>query len=359
MKTPLYEDHVRRGAKITEYAGWEMPLQYAGIAREVEVVRKKAGLFDISHMGEFTVSGPNALDLLQYVTTNDISKLDIGKAHYTLLCNENGGVIDDLIIYRLAEQHYLLIVNAANEKKDFDWISGHNSFGAKLENHSAYIALIAVQGPLAERTLQDVAKMNVEEIGRFQIAMTQIAGHWCQVARTGYTGEDGFEVLSDVNDCADIWNALMLSGEQYGVEPIGLGARDVLRLEAGLPLYGHELTDQTSPVAARLMWVVKPVKGDFIGKAAIMQAKESGGGRKLAGIEAIDRCIPRHGCDVTIDGKSVGTITSGTFSPTLGKGIAMAYLDADMAAVDTAVEVMTGARTCACRVVSTPFYKRT
>ncbi len=358
MRTPLYEDHVKRGAKITEYAGWDMPLQYAGIAHEVEVVRNKVGLFDISHMGEFAVTGPNALALLQYVTTNDVFALQIGRAQYSLLCNENGGVIDDLIVYRLAEQEYLLIVNAANEKKDFEWISAHNSFGAELENQSAQTALIAVQGPDAERTMQNVAEVDVKTVGRFQIELTQVAGHWCRVARTGYTGEDGFEVLVAVDECADVWNALFISGDEFGAEPIGLGARDVLRLEAGLPLYGNELTDKTTPVEARLMWVVKPNKGDFIGKEAILRTKEAGVSRKLGGLEAVDRCIPRHGCDVLSGEEVVGVVSSGTFSPTLGKGIAMAYLDESSSEVGSEVQVKTGSRTWACRVVSTPFYKR-
>ncbi len=358
MRTPLYEDHVKRGARMTEYAGWDMPLQYAGIAHEVEVVRSKVGLFDISHMGEFAVTGPNALALLQYVTTNDVSALQIGRAQYSLLCNDNGGVIDDLIVYRLAEQEYLLIVNAANEKKDFEWISTHNSFGAGLVNQSEQTALIAVQGPDAECTLQNVAEVDVKTISRFQIELTQIAGHWCRIARTGYTGEDGFEVLVAVDECADVWNALMIAGEEFDVEPIGLGARDVLRLEAGLPLYGCELTGETTPVEARLMWVVKPNKGDFIGKEAILHAKEAGVSRKLGGLEAVDRCIPRHGCDVLSDEKVVGVISSGTFSPTLGKGIAMAYLDESVSAVGAEVQIKTGSRTCTCKVVSMPFYKR-
>lgn len=358
MKTPLYEDHVKRGARMTEYAGWDMPLQYAGIAHEVEVVRSKVGLFDISHMGEFAVTGPGALAFLQYVTTNDVSALQIGRAQYSLLCSDGGGVIDDLIVYRLAEEEYLLIVNAANEKKDFEWISGHNSFGTELVNQSAQTALFAVQGPQAECTVQNVAEMNIKDIARFQIELTQIAGHWCRIARTGYTGEDGFEILAAADECADVWNALFISGEEFGVEPIGLGARDVLRLEAGLPLYGCELTDDITPVAARLMWVVKLNKGDFIGKEAILRTKEAGVSRKLSGIEAIDRCIPRHHCDVLSGEAVVGVISSGTFSPTLGRGIAMAYLDESVSKAGVDIQVKTGGRTCACRVVSMPFYKR-
>lgn len=358
MRTPLYEEHVRLGAKMTEFAGWEMPLQYAGIAHEVEVVRTKVGLFDICHMGEFLISGPNALDLIQNVTTNDASALEVAKAQYGLLCNERGGVIDDLIVYRTAEQEYLLVVNASNEPADFEWITSHNTFGAKLENQSPDTGLIAVQGPNAEGLVQGLADFDVKGLERFHITQGKVAGIDCRIARTGYTGEDGFEILCSVTDVTHLWTALLDAGKDLGVEPIGLGARDVLRLEAAYPLHGHELTHETTPVAARLMWVVKPEKGDFIGRDAILQAKGAGEKRTLAGIEAIDRCIPRHGCDVMNQGAVVGSITSGTFSPTLGKAIALAYIDKASAAVGTEVEVATGGRTCACRVVPTPFYKR-
>jgi aminomethyltransferase len=364
MRTPLYEEHVELGAKMTEFAGWEMPLQYAGIAHEVEVVRTKVGLFDISHMGEFVISGPHALALVQYVTTNDASALEVGKAQYSLLCDENGGVIDDLIVYRTGEQEYLLVVNASNEKSDFEWIASHNAFGATLENQSADTALIALQGPLAERVMYPLAAFDAASLGRFGITRGKVAGIDCHVARTGYTGEDGFEIFCAASGAVDLWTSLMVA-KVLGAEPIGLGARDVLRLEAAYPLYGHELTRDTTPVAARLMWVVKPDKGDFIGRDAILSAKQTGEKRTLVGIEAIDRCIPRHGCDVMNQGAVVGSITSGTFSPTLGKAIALAYIDKASAVVGTEVEVVTSfdklrmrGRTCACRVVPTPFYKK-
>ena len=358
MKTPLYEDHIKRGARMTEFAGWDMPLQYVGIAHEVGVVRTKVGLFDICHMGEFAVYGPGALELLQYTTTNNVSALAIGRAQYSLLCNESGGVIDDLIVYRMAEQDYLLIVNASNETKDFDWISSANTYGASLENQSASTALIAVQGPMAEHIMQPLTDFDISTIGRFQIVSCIFAGLKCLIARTGYTGEDGFEILAGMSNCAAIWAALFDTGTKFGVEAIGLGARDVLRLEAGLPLYGHELTSETTPVAARLMWVVKPSKGDFIGRQAIMRAKEAGEKRILVGLEVIDRCIPRHNCDLIKDGEVIGSVTSGTYSPTLGRSIAMAYIDKDQAAIGNQIGVYTSGRTCACKVVSTPFYKR-
>ena len=357
MRTPLYDEHIKLGAKMTEFAGWEMPLQYAGIAHEVEVVRTKVGLFDISHMGEFAISGPNALALVQHVTTNDASTLEVGAAQYSLLCNENGGVIDDLIVYRTGFEEYLLVVNASDFEADSEWIDSRNEFGCEL-NDISDAALIAVQGPLAELLLEPLAEFEVTALGRFHIAITKVAGVECFVARTGYTGEDGFEIMCEAPYATALWGALMDAGKELGAEPIGLGARDVLRLEAAYALHGHELTRETTPVAARLMWVVKPDKGDFIGRDAILQAKEKGEKRTLAGIEAIDRCIPRHGCDVVKDGAVVGSVTSGTFSPTLNKAIALAYINNEYAAIGTEVSVVTGGRTCACRVVPTPFYKR-
>lgn len=357
MKTPLYDQHVKLGAKMTEFAGWTMPVQYKGIAHEVEVVRKKVGLFDICHMGEFIVSGEYALSLIQYVTTNDVSKLTIGHAQYSLLCNPEGGVIDDLIVYRTGQQEYLLIVNASNVKNDFDWIKSHNSFAASLTDKSDDTALIAVQGPLAEQLLNSIAGADLKSLKRFNITDSKISGIRCKIARTGYTGEDGFEILCAMSDVEKLWLSLLENGEPLGVEPIGLGARDVLRVEPAYSLYGNELSMETSPVAARLMWVVKPDKGDFIGKSAILDAKKTGTKTILIGIEAIDRCIPRHGCDIIVDGLKVGSITSGTFSPTLGKSIALGYIDRKFSKVGTIVNILTSGRTCACKVVPTPFYK--
>ncbi len=359
MKTPLYDEHVKLGAKMTEFAGWEMPLQYAGIAHEVEVVRTKVGLFDISHMGQIAVSGPKALQLVQYVTTNDASALEVGAAQYSLLCDENGCAIDDLIVYRIGEDAYKLVVNAGNKSGDYEWIRTHNDFGAEVVHRPSEDALIAVQGPQAERVVQSLTKFDLKTLKRFHITdIVDVADCECEIMRTGYTGEDGFEISPYAVDLPELWNALLEAGKEFGVEPIGLGARDVLRLEAAMPLYGHELSRKTTPVAARLMWVVRPAKGDFIGRDAILRAKEAGEPRTLRGIEAIDRCIPRHGSDLMNGGAAVGSITSGTFSPTLGKAIALAYIDNEFSAVGTELEVMAGSRTCRCKVVPTPFYKR-
>jgi aminomethyltransferase len=358
MRTPLYDEHVKLGAKMTEFAGWEMPLQYAGIAHEVQVVRTKVGLFDISHMGEFVVVGPGALDLVQYVTTNDARKLTIGAAQYSLLCNKSGGIIDDLIVYRTGFEEYLLIVNAANTKTDFEWISSRNAFGATLADISDNTALIAVQGPNAAAMMGGMQPAGFPDLGRFHITSGRIGPFECHIARTGYTGEDGFEIACVAKDAAELWQHLKTVAVLYGGEAAGLGARDVLRLEAAYPLHGHEITPETTPVAAKLMRAVKSDKAEFIGRDAILRAKEKGEKRVLAGIEAVDRCIPRHGSEVTKDGAVVGVVTSGTFSPTLGKAIALAYIDRQCADIGTEVSVVTGGRTCACRVVQTPFYKR-
>jgi len=372
MKTPLYDEHIKLGAKMTEFAGWDMPLQYAGIAHEVEVVRTKVGLFDISHMGEFVIHGADALDLIQYVTTNDAKKLMIGAAQYSLLCNESGGVIDDLIVYRTGFEEFLFVVNASNAATDYEWITSRNVFGAGVTDVSANTALIAVQGPNAAAMVGKMEPLDISDLKRFHVMAGKIGGIDCWVARTGYTGEDGFEIMCRGEDAVALWNALMDAGRDYGVEPIGLGARDVLRLEAAYPLHGHEITPETTPVAAKLMWVVKPDKGSFIGRDAILRSKETGEKRTLVGIEAVDRCIPRHGCEIvtlnsvqgpvdagSAHGAVVGAVTSGTFSPTLNKAIALAYINKECAAIGAEVSVVTGGRTCACRVVPTPFYKKT
>lgn len=358
MRTPLYDEHLKLGAKMTEFAGWDMPLQYAGIAAEVKAVRGDAGIFDLSHMGEFVISGPKALDLVQLVTTNDASILQPGQAQYALMCDENGGVIDDLIVYCLEQEKYLLIVNASNIPTDFEWVSRHNSFGARLENISDKTALIALQGPMSQEILQPLVNIDLSDLLRFNIIKGNTAGVECWVARTGYTGEDGFELLCASDDAVKLWSALLSAGKPFGMQPIGLGARDVLRLEPAYPLYGSELSLKTSPVSARSMWVVKLGKGKFIGREAILKAKEEGTARVLVGLEAVDRCIPRHGSELKVGDDSVGEITSGTFSPTLNKGIAMAYVNREYAEAGNELVVIMGSRACRCRVVRLPFYKR-
>lgn len=357
MRTALYEEYLRLGAKMTQFVGWEMPLYYSGIVREVEAVRSTAGIFDLSHMGEFMVSGPRALDLIQLVTTNDASHLEIGDAQYTLICNENGGVIDDLIVYRLDSDLYVVVVNASNTDSDFKWIQGHNSMGADCRDRSVQTGLVAVQGPSALELLQPVVSVDLAGIRRFTIREGRVGDVAAWMARTGYTGEDGFEIYCTSEDCADIWRLVMEQGRQFGAEPAGLGARDVLRIEAGYPLYGNELTSQMTAVEARLMWAVKPEKGEFIGKQAILKIKEQGPARLLTGLTAVDRCIPRHEQAVMANDVSVGVVTSGTFSPTLGKGIAMAYVEPDYAVEGAELDVQIRDKPCPFHVVRLPFYR--
>ncbi len=356
-RTPLYEEHVRLGAKMIEFAGWEMPLYYTSIVREVEAVRHNAGIFDLSHMGEIVVSGPAALDLIQYMTTNDASKLDVGRAQYTLMCDPAGGIIDDLIVYRLDREDYMLVVNASNTDKDYAWIEDHNDFGAHSENLSDEIGIVSIQGPRSQGILQEIVDFDLGTLRRFGVVQAAIGEAEAWIARTGYTGEDGFEIYCHTSDCADIWLRAMHAGRPFGMEPCGLGARDVLRLEAAYPLYGNELTLQTTPVDARLLWVVQLGKGEFLGREAIIRAKELGPQKLLAGLTTEQRCIPRHNQQVIVDGTLIGHITSGTFSPTLGRAIALAYLEPGYTEIGTHVDVDIRGKLCACEIVPTPFYQ--
>ncbi|HUV04207.1 MAG TPA: glycine cleavage system aminomethyltransferase GcvT [Armatimonadota bacterium] len=357
MRTPLYDEHCRLGAKMTEFGGWEMPLYYSGIAREVQAVRCSAGIFDVSHMGELFVRGPGALGWLQFLTANDASVLQVGQAQYTLMCEEDGGVLDDLIVYRLDGDLYMLVVNAGNTESDFTWIQQHGRPGAECENRSPETGLVSVQGPASSDLLQPVVDFDISTLPRFVVKRGRVGDTECWIARTGYTGEDGFEIFCSAADCPKVWTLVVDSGRGFGAEPAGLGARDVLRLEAGYPLYGHELTRTTTPVDARLLWVVKFAKPEFLGKEAILQASREGPKRLLVGLEAVERCVPRHGYDVTLAGLRIGYVTSGTFSPTLGKGIAMAYLEPSHAEQGAGVEVQIRGKPCTCNVVSTPFYR--
>lgn len=357
MRTPLYDIHCRLGAKMTEFAGWEMPLYYSGISHEVQAVRSCAGIFDLSHMGELVARGPGALDSVQFLTTNDVAVLEVGRAQYTLMCNEEGGVLDDLIVYRLDSDLYMLVVNAANAQSDFTWIQAHGRPGAEWEDVSREMGLVAVQGPASSSLLQPMVDFDLNALPKFGIKHGRVGDIICWIARTGYTGEDGFEIVCSAADCPALWTLVLEAGRSVGAEPVGLGARDVLRLEAGYPLYGHELTRATTPVDARLLWVVKFAKPDFLGKRAISQARERGPKQLLVGLEALERCVPRHGYDVTLGQVRVGHVTSGTFSPTFGKGIAMAYVEPSHAKEGARVDVQIRGKPCSCKVVPTSFYR--
>ncbi len=351
-RTPLYETHVRSAARLVPFAGWEMPVQYTGVMAEVKAVREAVGLFDVSHMGRAYLDGPQATDFLEYLTVNSVSKLTDGQGQYSLMCYENGGVVDDIIIYRVHSERYTIIFNAGNRDKDLAWM--HEKlvdFTATLTDVSDETALIAVQGPKAIALLGDV----IAALPRFGIGETVFAGIAVTAARTGYTGEDGAELICPAEQAAALWDALIGAG----AVACGLGARDALRLEAALPLYGHEMDETVNPYEARLGWVVKLDKAaNFIGKAALQAVKADGPKRKCVGITLEGKAIPREGYTVCApSGAAIGHITSGTFSPTVGRGVAMARIESTYAKIGTALEVEIRSARHAATVATLPFYK--
>jgi aminomethyltransferase len=335
-RTPFYQVHEKLGAKLIDFGGFDMPVQYQGIKQEHTAVRKRAGLFDVSHMGEIFVRGPKALDLIQKITINDASKLVPGKAQYTAMCYEDGGIVDDLLVYMFSDEEYMLVVNASNIEKDWDWIVSHNSMNADLENRSDDYALLALQGPKSIEILQKLTDTDVSAIKFYTFEEGSVAGEkGVIISATGYTGEKGFELYIDTKkaDAVKIWNELLTAGEEFGLEPAGLGARDTLRLEMGYALYGNDITKDTNPIEANLGWLTKLEKGDFIGKQAIAEVKEKGKTRKLTGF-VIDegRNVPRSGYRILDDdGNDIGFVTSGTQSISLNKGIGMGYIHVDHA----------------------------
>ena len=360
-KTPFHAIHQRIGGKLVEFAGFEMPVQYKGIKTEHAAVREAVGVFDVSHMGEFFVSGPYALDLVQKVTVNDASKLVPGKAQYSCMCYEDGGIVDDLIVYKLADEHYMLVVNGANVDKDFEWISSQNSMNAELVNRSDDYALLAVQGPKSANALQKLTDVDLSGIPFYGFTTGTFAGADMIISATGYTGEKGFELYFDVNttDAEAIWNAIFEAGDTFGMEPCGLGARDTLRLEMGYALYGNDITAQTNPLEARLGWITKFDKGEFVGKNSLLKVKEEGKTRQMIGFIVEDqRSIPRNGYDILNDnGDKIGVVTSGTMSITLGKGIGMGYVVLPYAADGTTIQIAIRKKTAAATVTKPPFIK--
>ena len=353
-RTPLHAVHVAAGAKMVPFGGWDMPVQYTGIIEEHRAVRAGVGLFDISHMGEFEVRGPGALTGVQALTTNDADALALGQVQYSLLCYPHGGIVDDLTLYRLADDHYMLTVNASNIDKDWAWVSENTRDGV-WTNVSAETGLIAVQGPKAEGLVQRLADCDVTRVPYYHFARGAIAGIPCLISRTGYTGEDGFELYVAAERSTALWHALMDSGKKDGVQPIGLGARDTLRLEMKFALYGNDIDETSNPLEAGLGWVVKPAKGDFVGRAAIEAMRAAGAPRKLVGFEMAERAVARHGYGLGKDGGSVGVVTSGSFSPSLERCIGMGYVKAPLAAVGTELDVDIRGKAQRARVVKTPF----
>ncbi len=360
-RTPLYEVYKDYGAKTIDFGGWDLPVQFSSIKEEHEAVRTKAGLFDVSHMGEIEVKGTDSLAYLQKMMTNDVSKLKSSGAQYTAMCYENGGTVDDLLVYKIEDDHYLLVVNASNIEKDFSWLKDHVEGNVELKNLSEEMAQLALQGPLAEKVLQTLAgSTNLAEIGFFKFQQdVELNGKKALVSRTGYTGEDGFEVYCDANDAVALWNEILEAGKEEGVLPCGLGARDTLRFEANLALYGQELSPEITPLEAGIGFAVKVNKdADFIGKDVLKQQKESGVPRKLVGIEMIDRGIPRHGYPVYKGEELIGEVTTGTQSPTLKKNIGLALIKKEHTELGTEVEVEIRGKRLKATIAATPFYKR-
>jgi len=353
-RTPLHDRHVSAGARLVEFAGYEMPVMYAGIVSEHRRVRETAGIFDVSHMGEFLIHGPGALAALERITTNRVAALGEGRVQYSALCYEHGGFIDDLLVYRLPGR-YMLVVNAANKDKDLDWVRGNLGSGATLEDASDETGLVAIQGPASEAVLSKIVDGDVHSLRYYRSASMTVAGKRALVSRTGYTGEDGFEVYCTPDEAPAVWDGLFAAGREHGVEPIGLGARDTLRLEMGYALYGNDIDDTRTPAEANLMWITKLDKGDFIGRAAIARRLREGVRETLVGFELLERGVPRHGQRILVDGREIGVVTSGSFSPTLEKGIGMGYVPPGTSG---GIEIEIRDRRVPATIASLPFYRK-
>ena len=359
-RTPLYESHVSLGARMVDFAGWEMPVQYSGPIPEHLAVRNAAGLFDVSHMGEVEIIGDNALALVQKLTTNDASKLQDNQVQYSALLNHSGGIIDDLLVYRINSEYFMLVVNASNIAKDYAWIKQHaDEMGnVKAYDTSGGYALLALQGPKAEDILQDLTDHMLDRIPYYWSQKVHVDNIECRVSRTGYTGEDGFEIFCDPKDAMHIWNRLLLTGQAEGLLPCGLAARNTTRLEATFRLWGNDMDETTTPLEAGLGWITKFNKGEFIGKAALEAQKSQGLGRKLIGFEVEDRAPARDGYPVVIIGQEMGTVSSGSPAPYLQKNIGMAYLPIAHTTVGTEIFILIRGREVPARIVEMPFYKR-
>jgi aminomethyltransferase len=349
------------GAKMVDFGGWDMPVEYSGIIAEHLAVRTAAGLFDVSHMGEIEIRGPHALALIQYVTSNDASRLVNGQAQYSGLLTSAGTFVDDLLVHRISESHYLLCVNASNQDRDFDYIREHNlsgHFGAQLENAGPRYSQLALQGPRALDILRKLTAEPVADLRYYHFAFGHVCGIACMIARTGYTGEDGFELYFSAHHAERLWNDLLETGREHGLLPCGLGARNTLRLEAAMCLYGHEIDETTTVWEANLGWICKLDKGEFLGREALLAQKQSGVPRRLVGFEMECRLIARDGYPVWIAGNPAGKVTSGSPAPFLKKNIGMAYVPTASSARGTALEVGIRANREPARIVATPFYKR-
>lgn len=357
--TALTAIHEQLGAKMVPFAGYNMPVQYEGVNLEHETVRNGVGVFDVSHMGEFFITGPNALALIQKVTSNDASVLTNGRAQYSCLPNETGGIVDDLIVYKFNEEKYMLVVNASNIDKDWEWINRHNTVGATLENHSDQYSLLAIQGPKAVDAMQSLTQVDLSAIKYYHFEVGTFAGiDDVIISATGYTGSGGFEIYFKNEDAETIWSKVFEAGAPLGIKPIGLAARDTLRLEMGFCLYGNDINDTTSPLEAGLGWITKFTK-DFINAENLQKQKEAGVSRKLVGFEMIERGIPRHDYEIVdADGKNIGIVTSGTMAPSLGKGIGLGYVTTAYSQPESEIFIKIRNNQVKAQVVKLPFYKK-
>ena len=356
--TPLNSVHRALGARMVDFGGWDMPVQYSGIIDEHNAVRHSVGVFDVSHMGEIEIRGPEAAALTDYVTTNAVHKLKPGQAHYAGLLYQHGGFVDDILVHKVAGDHYFLCVNASNQDKDFAHIVAQNHFDAVVENAGGSYAQIAIQGPRARATLQKLTPVDLAGIKYYWFTDGEVCGTPARIAHTGYTGEDGFEIYVPPADAERQWKLIMDAGAEFGIKPCGLGARNTLRLEAKMALYGHEIDASISPLEADLGWIVKLDKGDFVGRDALLKQKETGIRRKLIGFEMRARGIGRDGYEVSLDGAAAGWVTSGGPSPTLNKNIGLCYLPAARAVAGAGIEVLIRNQPVEAVTVETPFYKR-
>jgi len=360
-RTPLCDTHCQLNAKLIEFGGWYMPVQYSGILQEHTAVRKAVGLFDVSHMGEIEVRGPDAEKLVNYVSTNNASKLKVGQAQYSGLLYEHGGFVDDILVHKVSDSHFFICVNASNQWKDHEHIELaklKGNFQAEVDFASERYAQLAIQGPRALETLQKLTTTDLSAIKYYWFTDGEVLNHPARIARTGYTGEDGFEIYVAPESSAEVWNAVLSAGQEFGILPCGLGARNTLRLEAKMALYGHEITATINPLEADLAWVVKMDKGDFIGRQALEKSTTEGITRKLVGFEMKGRGIGRDGYEVYLDGKPAGWVTSGGPAPTLNKNIGLCYLPVEKAAPGVEIQVMIRNSPVDAVTVPTPFYKR-
>lgn len=355
-RTALFNKHVSLGAKMVPFAGFEMPVQYSGLTEEHFAVREKVGIFDVSHMGQFFVEGKGALELLQFVTTNNVANIVDGQAQYSCLPNENGGIVDDLIVYKMNDEKYFVVVNASNIQKDWDHICRHNAFDAKMTNASDDMSLIAIQGPKATETLQKLTSVNLSEIPYYHFTVGEVSGvQDVIISNTGYTGSGGFEIYFKNEDAEKLWDDLTAAGEEFGLLPCGLGARDTLRLEKGFCLYGNDIDDTTSPMEAGLGWITKFDK-EFISKEKFEQQKADGVNRKLVAFEMLEKAIPRHDYPVVnAEGKTIGKVTSGTMSPMKKVGIGLAYVDKPLNKLGSEIFIQIRNKNVPAKVVKAPF----